>query len=61
MDLDQSWMKIITTNPLYERGFNEFLDFSFSGCKAGRMLHCPCKKCKNDLLWSRNTIMSTYS
>ncbi|XP_061358749.1 uncharacterized protein LOC133302942 [Gastrolobium bilobum] len=57
MGLDKSWIQIIDrTQPSYEQGVLEFLEFAFNGFDEGELLRCPCKKCNNNLYRSRKVI-----
>jgi len=50
MGLDKSWMQIIDrTQPLYEKGVIDFIEFAFTDLEEGKLIRCPCKKCNNNL------------
>jgi len=50
MRLDKSWMKIIDrTQPLYEKGVIDFIEFAFTNLGEGKLIRCPCKKYNNNL------------
>ena len=44
MVIEKSWMDIIDrTQPHYEKGVNEFLDFVFGQGDECNIARCPCK------------------
>ena len=57
MELNKSWMQITDrTTPLYDKGVQEFLDFAFNSFEKGKLLRCPCRKCRNDLFCGRKVM-----
>jgi len=39
MELDKKWMQIIDrTDPLYEKGVFDFIEFAFNGFEEGKLL-----------------------
>jgi len=57
MNLDKKWMQIIDrTNPLYEKGVLDFIEFAFNGFEEGKLLCCTSRKCSNILFRSQKTI-----
>jgi len=50
-------MKIIDrTEPLYEKGVLDFIEFAFNGFGEEKLLRCPCKKCYNIIFQSKRII-----
>ena len=57
MELNKSWMQITDrTKPLYEKGVLDFIEFAFTDLGEGELIRCPCKKCNNNLFWSKRVI-----
>ena len=57
MELNKSWMQITDRmTPLYDKGVQEFIDFAFNSFEKGKLLRCPCRKCRNDLCCGRKVI-----
>ena len=57
MGLDKSWMQIIdSTQPLYEKGVIDFIEFAFADLEEGKLIRCSCKKCNNNLFQYKRII-----
>jgi len=57
MGLDKSWMQITDrTQPSYEKGVIDFIEFAFTNLKEGKLIRCPCKKCNNNIFQSKRII-----
>lgn len=55
--LDKSWMDIGNRlDPNYIRGVETFLDFAFQHTKSGNLIYCPCRKCFNGRLKTRDEV-----
>ncbi|GJX46907.1 Myb domain protein 62 [Tanacetum coccineum] len=57
--MDKSWMNIThrLSDPRYELGVNEFLDFAYRNKQVSSKVPCPCKDCNNYRKHSRPTIL----
>ena len=53
MELDKKCFQIINmTDPLYEKGVIDFIEFAFNGFEEGKLFRCMCRKCNNILFRS---------
>nr|GFB45108.1 hypothetical protein [Tanacetum cinerariifolium] len=57
--MDKSWMNIAhrISDPRYELGVNEFLDFAYRNKQVSSKVPCPCKDCNNYRKHSRPTLL----
>ncbi|CAA0831001.1 Unknown protein [Striga hermonthica] len=55
--MDKSWMCLADRRlPEYEDGVKNFLDFAYYSKQGSDKIRCPCKKCNNVCLRSRDNV-----
>nr|GEW00544.1 retrovirus-related Pol polyprotein from transposon TNT 1-94 [Tanacetum cinerariifolium] len=61
-NMDKSWMNIAhrLSDPRYQLGVNEFLDFAYRNKQVSSKVPCPCKDCNNYRKHSRPTILKHF-
>lgn len=55
--MDKRWLEIMNrANPMYIEGIDKFLEWACSQPGVGKLIRCPCRRCRNTKFKLKNQV-----